>query len=591
MDPVTFGAAVSVAKGALTDPTIVNAAVSDWLDDHPEATTTVEDGAISYAKLNSSLQGTVDDVGKLKSDVDDFSETVEGKNKYNPAACSPEDGKLYDGTTGAIKAGASYAATGKIPVEENTQYTFSATTKAAEYARPYFYSGSSGGTYLSRGDQGGTTFTTPVGCTFVAFNLFGRSHTTEDYNAAIAAAMLEIGAVATAYEPYFIKQMVVPSGIEGGSAIGAFQAVTGASSPVNMFDKSLAVDGKYINSGSVVTLADWAYTGKIPVKPNTQYNISKDPTAPLDLKTSVQQWGTDGSYISSITTTGGYSYLVPFVTGANTYYVSVNMSKTSHTSQDFNDTIDTIMLCYGTQRPLTYSAYNKQPNVLSDKMDNAYFNPDVFSGKKWLACGTSITWYDSKAYLYGLNAGAICRGYVGNVARRKGLLVTNEGISGSCLAGSGDSALINRYTTLDWANADIATIEYGVNDFGNAIPIGTAEDAAGTDTFAACLKTIIEYALGQNPKLCLVICTDPDVRGSTANNDGHYLYEYMDVMLAIAKQYRLPVCDWFYHSGINAVTKGSSSVDYLTADGTHPNDAGHLRMGAMLNQVFNSLIC
>lgn len=48
----------------------VEAAVDDWLDEHPEATTTVQDGAITYAKLDSNLKGTVDDVSELKSDLD-----------------------------------------------------------------------------------------------------------------------------------------------------------------------------------------------------------------------------------------------------------------------------------------------------------------------------------------------------------------------------------------------------------------------------------------------------------------------------------------------------------------------------------------
>ena len=33
--------------------------VDDWLDDHPEATTTVEDGSISFQKLNSDMQSRV----------------------------------------------------------------------------------------------------------------------------------------------------------------------------------------------------------------------------------------------------------------------------------------------------------------------------------------------------------------------------------------------------------------------------------------------------------------------------------------------------------------------------------------------------
>ena len=51
------------------DPEEIEQAVSDWLDDHPEATTTVEDGSITKAKLDSDLQDTVDDVQSLKTEI------------------------------------------------------------------------------------------------------------------------------------------------------------------------------------------------------------------------------------------------------------------------------------------------------------------------------------------------------------------------------------------------------------------------------------------------------------------------------------------------------------------------------------------
>lgn len=43
-----------VSQGLPTDQQTADA-VSDWLDDHPEATTTVQDGSITEAKLNSAL--------------------------------------------------------------------------------------------------------------------------------------------------------------------------------------------------------------------------------------------------------------------------------------------------------------------------------------------------------------------------------------------------------------------------------------------------------------------------------------------------------------------------------------------------------
>lgn len=54
--------------------------VEDWLDDHPEATTTVQDGAITYAKLNESLaSGLVEDNGTYKYDYNELANIPEPK--------------------------------------------------------------------------------------------------------------------------------------------------------------------------------------------------------------------------------------------------------------------------------------------------------------------------------------------------------------------------------------------------------------------------------------------------------------------------------------------------------------------------------
>lgn len=553
------------------------------------------DKVMSQKAVTDLVDAIEPELPEKLEDISDAFELVVGKNKYNKTACNPQDSTLYDGTTGVAKAGNNYAVTGKIPVKPNSAYNFSATDFSTVYARVSFFSGETGETYISRTDMGVVAFTTPVNCTFVGVNLFGRSHTTEEFNAAIASAQLEEGITPTQYEAYSETYKLKQTNIEGGSGLEAIGEVIDAQSPINLYDKSLAVDGKYYNSTSNVILSseNYAFSGMIPVRPGMQYSISRDPSTPLKLNGVVYTFDASGSRLSNASLSNYvYNYLLSFATGSDVRFIAFNMNLDSHTTQDFEDTIDSLMLCYGTQRPATYAAYNKETVVTREKLSDSYFHIDRFKGKKWLATGTSITWYDGKTYQAGVNTYEICRGYIGYVTRHKKLLVTNEGISGSTLAlTSSDSALINRYQSLDWANTDIATLEYGVNDYGHAVDIGTENDAPGTTTFAACLKTVIEYALAQNPKICLVICTEPDVRGSTANSGGHYLYEYTDVTLAIAKQYRLPVCDWFYHSGINSLTKGNSSVDYLSADGTHPNDDGHKRMGAMLNQVFDSLIC
>lgn len=48
------------------DPAVIEQAVSDWLDEHPEATTTVEDGSISRAKLSAEVSNLLTNIVNVK---------------------------------------------------------------------------------------------------------------------------------------------------------------------------------------------------------------------------------------------------------------------------------------------------------------------------------------------------------------------------------------------------------------------------------------------------------------------------------------------------------------------------------------------
>lgn len=89
-------------------PELVTDLVNAWLDDHPEATTTVEDGSISYAKLDSTLKGKADDVDDLKSAVSTIEDvtgaTVNITNRVSFTANKGvrwNDGTLSENTTRA----------------------------------------------------------------------------------------------------------------------------------------------------------------------------------------------------------------------------------------------------------------------------------------------------------------------------------------------------------------------------------------------------------------------------------------------------------------------------------------------------------
>lgn len=50
-----LGVLAGYIGGGDVDPAVIEAAVRDWLDDHPEATTTVADGSITTAKFASDV--------------------------------------------------------------------------------------------------------------------------------------------------------------------------------------------------------------------------------------------------------------------------------------------------------------------------------------------------------------------------------------------------------------------------------------------------------------------------------------------------------------------------------------------------------
>ena len=61
------------------DPAVIEGAVESWLDEHPEATTTIEDGAVTKAKLDSELQQAVDDVNEIRGQIDHIGDDLTGE--------------------------------------------------------------------------------------------------------------------------------------------------------------------------------------------------------------------------------------------------------------------------------------------------------------------------------------------------------------------------------------------------------------------------------------------------------------------------------------------------------------------------------
>lgn len=68
--------AIAIAKRNKVSPTLIEDAVENYLENHPESTTMVADGSITKAKLNQELQASIEDVSSLSEAIEyDLPET------------------------------------------------------------------------------------------------------------------------------------------------------------------------------------------------------------------------------------------------------------------------------------------------------------------------------------------------------------------------------------------------------------------------------------------------------------------------------------------------------------------------------------
>ena len=75
---MNIGTVVALIKamGGGADPAVIEAKVEEWLDAHPEATTTVQDGSITEQKLATSIAQKLGLISSLSDEIDDLNTAV-----------------------------------------------------------------------------------------------------------------------------------------------------------------------------------------------------------------------------------------------------------------------------------------------------------------------------------------------------------------------------------------------------------------------------------------------------------------------------------------------------------------------------------
>ena len=178
--------------------------------------------------------------------------------------------------------------------------------------------------------------------------------------------------------------------------------------------------------------------------------------------------------------------------------------------------------------------------------------------------------------------------------------VTGMGVAGSCVSaksnyGNGNSPLINRYSSIP--DKDLITIFMGTNDYGHETPMGTIADTTDVSFYGA-LNVIIPGILTAHPNSRLVWITPTRRHGFgknganvsftydwLPNNSGNTLGDYVNAIKEVCARYAVPIIDLYSQCGLQPAIAGIKST--YTADGLHPNAAGHNKMAVYMAKQLN----
>ena len=147
-----------------------------------------------------------------------------------------------------------------------------------------------------------------------------------------------------------------------------------------------------------------------------------------------------------------------------------------------------------------------------------------------------------------------------------------------------DGDFCGRYSGMD-PDADIIIVFGGTNDHGHGdAPFGCDADQT-VDTFHGACHVLFSGLKQTFPQALIVVATPLHraEEGPKAGS-GATLSDYVQVIRNTAAQYSLPVLDLFETSAIC-----SDSLEELTTDGLHPNDAGHAVLAREIGEFLKKL--
>ncbi len=245
--------------------------------------------------------------------------------------------------------------------------------------------------------------------------------------------------------------------------------------------------------------------------------------------------------------------------------------------------------------------------ALRESLDSVGPAGSVSSGAKWYALGDSITeGYASE--LTGIESSPY-RSYMASAPDRwvniladmNDYTLTNKGIGGTGYVYNKNGALRNARELADdtdFSKCDMVTLAYGVNDWKNAVPLGTMDDDIETGgTMVSNMRYVIRKILSDNPYCKIFVITPLNCRsyGSYSTNwgigykggtGGHLnslgLEDFFEKQKEVCEYHGIEMIDMTHSSIVNR-----DNITTMLADYVHPTEECHRVIARELSGKIN----
>ncbi|MBE6976605.1 MAG: hypothetical protein E7439_05360 [Ruminococcaceae bacterium] len=220
----------------------------------------------------------------------------------------------------------------------------------------------------------------------------------------------------------------------------------------------------------------------------------------------------------------------------------------------------------------------------------------------WYALGDSITqgyysYFDENGEgKLALNAN---QGWANLLSTSTGWKLTNSAVGGSGFVHKG--TVLDKLTgrehidTLNFQNAELVTLAFGVNDWKGDDPLGQMDDDIATGgTFYSNMRYCIEKIQKDNPTAKIVVISpinccrfgfpwkDWGINFPFANNGT--LEDIYNAMKQVCDHYSIPLIDVLHNETINGDIKNN------LPDGVHPTLEVHARMAEILEEKLLAIL-